>query len=92
MHFAALHHFPFMAQYYDNIYIKIDDIKNLPQNLSNCENLDEIQIIYDEDEISNNKRNIFILGNHQYDRIFLKNIMQNIVYNKEPNEKIVYVK
>lgn len=81
-----------ISQYYDKIYIKIDDIKNLPQNLGNCENLDEIQIIYDEDEISNNKRNIFILGNHQYDRIFLKNIMQNIVYNKEPNEKIVYVK
>ena len=41
------------------LYQFVDDIKNLPQNLGNCENLDEIQIIYDENEISNNKRNIF---------------------------------
>ena len=76
----------------DKIYFKINDIKDIPQNLGNCENLDEIEIIYDMDEISNDKKNIFILGNYQYNRIFLKNIMQNIVYNKEPNEKIVYVK
>ena len=80
------------SQYYDKIYFKINDIKDIPQNLGNCENLDEIEIIYDMDEISNDKKNIFILGNYQYNRIFLKNIMQNLAYNKEPKEKIIYIK
>lgn len=79
-----------MSQYYDKVYFKINDIRDLPSDFC-CNELEVVQIIYDEDEIENEKKNLNISGNHQHNRIILKDIMQKLAYGYEPNSDLIYI-
>ena len=79
-----------MSQYYDKVYFKINDIRDLPSDFC-CNELKVVQIIYDEDEIDNKKKNLNISGNHQHNRIILKDIMQKLANGSEPNSDLIYI-
>lgn len=78
-----------MSQYFNTIYLKYK--KDETSKLIINDNI-SLKIIYDDDEINTNKKILVINGNKYFERIRLKNIMQNLSYDKKINENDIYIK
>lgn len=74
----------FMSQYFNNGFILYNDINEVKKY--------ELLNYTPTNNVISKKKKLFINSNVQYDRYYLKNIMEKLCYNNEPKENNIYIK